>query len=418
MINTADSQRIRNELEKLSTFNSEKNQPGVTRMLFTEEELQARDYIKELMLHAGMTVEEDAIGNIYGTLAGSEPELAPVWSGSHIDTVKNAGNFDGMAGVIAALEACRMIRETKVSHKRNIQVIVFTSEEPTRFGMGCIGSRAMAGRLSLEDTKTVYDDDGISLYEELERLGYTKKKFDTVRKKTGDVFASVELHIEQAPVLEQLGIPIGIVDGICAPSYIHVCVEGEQKHAGSTPMNVRKDPMTASAEIILQTESLARAYGTTYSVATVGKLEVFPNASNVIPGKVSFTIDIRDVDESTKQEITERICTFMDTVAKMRGVNVRYSVDTDDIPHRSDERISSVVEKICREMNIPCHRMISGAYHDSLLVAEFAPVSMIFVPSEKGISHDPGEYTRIEDIAVGTNVLCNALIELSNKEKL
>ena len=311
-----------------------------------------------------------------------------------------------------------MIKENGISHERNIQVIVFTSEEPTRFGIGCIGSRAMAGKLALEETKTIYDDDGISLYEELERLGYTKKNYDTVIKDRGDVFASVELHIEQAPVLDRLGLPVGIVEGICAPSYIQVCIEGEQKHAGSTPMNARRDPLAAASEIILRLESLARSYGTIYTVATVGKLEVFPNASNVIPGKVTFTIDIRDVEENTKKELTDNICVYMDTISGMRGVSIRYCIETDDIPHRSDKRVSSVLEEVCKEMSVPYQYMISGAYHDSLLVAEFAPVSMIFVPSKNGISHDPKEYTSIEDITIGTNVLCNALINLANRDKL
>lgn len=265
MLPKANEERIRIGLETLATFDSTPDQPGTTRMLFTKEELVARSYVKELMRKTGMTVTEDAIGNIFGTLPGEEPDTAPVWSGSHIDTVINAGKYDGMVGVIGAIEACRIIRDAGKAHRRSITVIVFTSEEPTRFGAGCIGSRAMAGHLDLEGTKALLDDDGVSLYHELDRLGYTKKDFSTVRKHPGDVHSSVELHIEQAPVLEQLGIPIGIVTGICAPTYIHVTLRGEQKHAGSTPMNARRDVVPATAEIILMLESLVRAYGNTHS---------------------------------------------------------------------------------------------------------------------------------------------------------
>ncbi|MDO4960658.1 MAG: M20 family metallo-hydrolase [Eubacteriales bacterium] len=417
---TADGNRILSELEKLKTFDmSGPEQPGTTRMLFTDVEMEAREYVKSLMLEIGMSVDEDAIGNIYGTLRGSDPELAPVWSGSHIDTVINAGMYDGMFGVIGAIESCRYISENDIPHKRSIQVIIYSSEEPTRFGMGCVGSRAMAGELPLEDTKNVFDDNGISLYDELERLGFTKKDYDkTVLKKKGDVFASVEMHIEQAPVLEQKGIPIGIVEGICAPSYIQVCIEGEQKHAGSTPMNVRRDAMTGAAEIILRLESLARSYGNTHTVATVGKLSVFPNASNVIPGKVSFTIDIRDVDESVKTELTEKICSYIDCICTMRGLIGSHEITTDDIPCYSDPAISAVIEETCRENNIPYNRMTSGAYHDSLLISDFVPVAMIFVPSHNGISHDPAEFTELSDLVTGTEVLCGTLIKLSNLDSL
>ena len=242
MLIKADPCRIKTQLETLRTFDSRPDQPGTTRALFTDAEIKARDYVKGLMREVGMTVSEDSIGNIFGTLEGTEPELSPVWSGSHIDTVLNAGMYDGMAGVIGAIEACRMIKESGAEHRRSIKAIVFTSEEPTRFGTGCIGSRAMAGHLSLEETKELKDDDGISLYDELVRLGYDLSAYDNVRKHTGDVFASLEMHIEQAPVLEQLGLPIGVVEGICAPTYIHCCITGEQKHAGSTPCLLYTSP--------------------------------------------------------------------------------------------------------------------------------------------------------------------------------
>ncbi len=416
MLIKANEERIRNGLETLAGFDSSSpEQPGITRMLFTDEELKAREYIKELMQNTGLEVSEDAIGNIFGVLPGTDASAAPVWSGSHIDTVINAGKYDGTAGVIAAIEACRMIRESSAVHKRPITAIVYTSEEPTRFGAGCIGSRAMAGHLTLEETKQLTDDNGISLYHELERLGYTGKNFSAVRKAPGDVYASVELHIEQASVLEQLDLPIGIVTGICAPTYIHVTLQGEQKHAGSTPMNVRRDVVPAAAEIILKLESLARSYGNTHTVATVGKINVFPNASNVIAGEVSFTIDIRDIDEAVKTEITDSICRYIDTVAELRHLTAVHSVDTDDLPHLCDARLIKLLEECCGELKLPCHEMTSGAYHDSLLIAEFAPMAMIFVPSRGGISHDPAEYTSIEQIAAGVDVLAAALLRLANE---
>lgn len=418
MLIKADPCRIKTQLETLRTFDSRPDQPGTTRALFTDAEIKARDYVKGLMREVGLTVSEDSIGNIFGTLEGTEPELSPVWSGSHIDTVLNAGMYDGMAGVIGAIEACRMIKESGAEHRRSIKAIVFTSEEPTRFGTGCIGSRAMAGHLSLEETKELKDDDGISLYDELVRLGYDLSAYDNVRKHTGDVFASLEMHIEQAPVLEQLGLPIGIVEGICAPTYIHCCITGEQKHAGSTPMNARKDPVCAAAQVAIELERLARSYGRTNTVATIGKMNVFPNASNVIAGNVTFTIDIRDIDQEIKDTITKEICEYMDYLSSSRGIKAEYSVTTNDLPRRSSPKMTELLETTCKELDIPYNKMVSGAYHDSLLVAEFAPMAMIFVPSKGGISHDPSEYTSIEDIALGTDVLANSLLKLANMSKI
>ena len=416
MLQSCSATRLGEQLETLATFNGKPQEPGVTRILFTPEEMEARNYVKGLMEQAGMTVTEDAIGNIYGRVAGQDPTLAPVWSGSHIDTVLQAGRYDGTAGVVAAIEACRCIKASRVPHRRSITALVFTSEEPTRFGTGCIGSRAMAGHLSLEETKDLRDDQGVTLYSELERLGYTQKPYDAVRKYPGDVYAGVELHIEQAPVLDRAGIPIGLVEGICAPTYIHVTFTGVQGHAGATPMCDRKDVMPAAAAVILELENLARAYGNTHTVATVGKLNAVPNASNVIAGKVSFTIDIRDIHEDTKREITRRICQYIDTVADLRGLEAHYSVDTDDLPCECNPAMLDLMQQVCADLKIPCRRMTSGAYHDALLVASFAPVAMLFVPSKDGISHDPAEYTAIEDIARGADVLANTLLALANRE--
>lgn len=414
MLVKANKNRIYNNLNTLKTFNSCPEQEGITRPLFTEAEIGARNYVKDLMKQAGLLVEEDAIGNIYGTLAGSSPELAPVWSGSHIDTVRNGGMYDGMVGVIGAIEACRTIKENGISHQRNIVAMVFTSEEPTRFGIGCIGSRALAGHLSLEETKKLVDEQGVSLYQELMRLGYGEKFGSGMVKEKGSVFAGVELHIEQAPVLEQLHCPIGIVEAICAPTYINVALEGQQEHAGSTPMNARHDAMAGACEIVLKIESLARSYGNNHTVATVGRMLPFPNSSNVIVGKVEFSIDIRDISQETKTDLTKKICAYIDTVAMARDLQADYCITADDVPQASDPEIMELIEQCCIKRGISPNRMISGAYHDSLFVAEFAPMGMIFVPSRNGISHDPAEYTDLEDIVLGTEVLTDTLLALSN----
>ena len=416
---SADAARVAGNIETIATYNSLPNEPGVTRQLFTEPEVGARNYFKSLLTEAGMEVREDAIGNIYGTLPGTDRSLAPVWSGSHIDTVHNGGCFDGVVGIVGALEACRMIRENNLPHQRDITVLVYSSEENGRFGMGCVGSRAMGGHLALEETKALKDDDGVTLYEELERLGYTKMDYaGTVLKRTGDAFASVELHIEQAPLLERHGLSVGIVTAICAPSYISVSIRGQQEHAGSTPMKSRRDAMVGAALVIAELESIARSYGNDHTVATVGKLAVYPNSSNVIPGRVDFTIDIRDIDEDVKTAVTEKICSYIDTVCAIRGLAAEHVVTTDDLPCHCDAAITETIAEAVRGRNLPEFRMTSGAYHDSLLISEFVPIGMIFVPSRNGISHDPSEFTENADIVAGINVLADALLALSNRDSL
>ena len=409
----SDKGRLSEQLETLAEYNGDLSSPGITRVHFSDEDLGAREYIKSLMSDAGLDVTEDPIGNIYGTLPGTDFSLEPVWTGSHTDTVLNAGKYDGTVGVIGAIEACRNILDSGAPHKRDITVIAFTSEEPTRFGAGCIGSRAMAGRLSLEDTKKLTDKEGKSLYEVLLSLDYPLSDFGAVVRKPGDIFAFVELHIEQASTLEALGLPIAVVTGICAPTDIRITLTGQQKHAGSTKMDIRRDPVCAAAEIILKLEHLARAYKNDHTVATVGKINTFPNASNVIAGSVSFTIDIRDINMDDKSRIRDEILAFAQNICKERGIGIKYTIISDDVPVHSDERVMTVIEDSCKKLRLPYTKKTSGAYHDALQVSSFAPMAMIFVPSRGGISHDPAEYTSPEEIAVGADVLAQTLLTLS-----
>lgn len=413
-----DAARLNEQLETLAQYNSEPSQPGITRVLFDEQELLARDYIKGLMSEAGLEICEDPIGNIYGTLRGTDFSLAPVWTGSHIDTVLNAGKYDGPLGVLGSIEACRMIREAGIEHKRDITVVVFSSEEPTRFGSGCLGSRAMAGRLSLEETKKLVDDDGKSLYSILEELKYPLDEYDAVLKKEGDVFAYVELHIEQAGILEEKGLPIAAVTGICAPTDIHMTLKGQQKHAGSTTMDIRRDPVCAMAEIISELERLARSYKNDHTVATIGKIDVFPNASNVIAGSVSFSIDIRDIHMDDKSAIRDGILSFAERICAERGISMEYELLADDEPALCDRRVIAHIERSCEKLGLGYLEKSSGAYHDALHVAAFAPMGMIFVPSKDGISHDPAEYTSPEENAAGVDVLTETLITLACSDEL
>lgn len=410
----ANIEKIRDFIEGINQFNTTPALgAGTTRILFTKEEIKARDYTKALMEKVGLTIEEDAIGNIFGTLEGTKPKLPVVWSGSHIDTVYNAGKFDGMAGVISAIEALRMIKEAGLEHKRSIKALVFTSEEPTRFGLCCLGSRAMAGELVKNDLESIIDSEGHSLGETLASLGYNLDEFDKIIKSKEEVYASIELHIEQGAVLERLGVPIGIVETICAPTNLEVKIKGVQEHAGSTPMPIRCDALVATAEVILAVEELAKDTTSKNTVGTVGRLLVYPNASNAIPGEVTFTIDIRDSVMENKDIILEKIKKLFRELEVARGVTITYELVNHDIPRGCDAGINTILEQVCLEKSVKYNKMVSGAYHDSIFVALFAPTSMIFVPSKAGLSHNPAEHTDYEDIKIGTDILAESLYRLA-----
>lgn len=413
----ADVQRIEKEIRELNRFNSTPEY-GTTRVLFTEPEVRGREYIVQLMKDAGLDVSFDGAGNIFGTLAGSEKNLAPVWTGSHCDTVLNAGMFDGMAGVIGGIEALRLIKESGAPHRRSITVVMFTSEEPTRFGLSCLGSRALAGRLDEEGTKKLSDENNVTLWEELDRLGYLKYGFDKVKKKPGDVFACVEMHIEQSSSLEKCGRTIGIVKTICAPANYEIEITGTQSHAGGTPMDSRSDAFCACCELSLEAEKLAKESSGEYVTATVGRVTVVPGAVNVIPGYVRMSLDVRYTDTESLNRLMDGIKAKISQVEKERGVSVKITELNSDTPAQCNEKIMECIRNACEGYGYSEKTCISGAYHDSLMVSDFAPVSMIFVPSRGGISHSPEEWTDFEDIAKGANVLAQTLLEVSDIDSL
>lgn len=411
----SDVKRIENGLRTLNDFNSTP-EFGTTRILFTEPELKSREYVKGIMREAGLEVSEDSIGNVFGCLEGNDSTLAPVWTGSHIDTVLNAGMFDGMAGVIGGIEALRIIKESGISHKRDICAIIYTSEEPTRFELSCLGSRAMSGELSIEDTKNVHDKDGNTLYEVLEALGYNLSEFDKIKRSKGDVFAAVEMHIEQSSRLEKDKKQLGIVKAICAPSNYDITVKGVQSHAGGTSMEDRHDAYMAACDIALRIEKLARENkASEYTTATIGRVTTIPGSVNVIPGECRFSVDIRDTDSDSKKQLMEKLISQFPEIERERGVKIDIVTYNEDIPVKCNKEIMDIIEKHMKKYGMEYEYLLSGPYHDSLFVGHFAPVAMIFVPSKNGISHSPEEWTDFEDIAAGTDILAETLLELSNK---
>ncbi len=411
----ADAKRIETHLRRLNEYNSTP-EFGTTRVLFTEPELEGRSYIIGLMKELGLEVTQDNIGNIFGVLKGTDSALAPVWTGSHCDTVLNAGMFDGMAGVIGGIEALRQIKESGLEHKRDIAVVMYTSEEPTRFGLSCLGSRALCGKLTAKDAKELFDKDGKTLWQVLKDLGCDADNIGQVQKKKGDVFAAVELHIEQSSSLEKAGKTIGAVKTICAPANYEITIKGVQSHAGGTSMADRRDAFTAGCALALELERLARQSSAEYVTATVGRVNVVPGAVNVIPGEVQMSVDIRYTDIEALDEIMYSINEAIARTEKERGVSVTVNCLNRDIPAHCDKGIISSIKANCERYGYSYKDCISGAYHDSLMVNAFAPVAMIFVPSRNGISHSPEEWTDFEDIAKGTNILAEVLLETANGE--
>src|SRR5258708_5129957 len=298
-------ERITEELETLGRISAEPT-PAVTRVVFTEADLRGREFVKRLCNEAGLIVREDPVGNTFARWVGKDQTLAPVATGSHIDAIPNAGRYDGTVGVLGGLEAIRALMRSGFLPRRSIELLIFTSEEPTRFGIGCLGSRLLAGLLDASSDERLKDHDGKSLGEVRAAAGFVGP-LSAVRLPSGYYSAFIELHIEQGPLLERRQVPVGVVTAIAAPAGLKIWIEGEGGHAGAVLMPDRRDAFLAAAEIALAVESLARSTGAEDTVGTVGVCEVFPGAVNSIPSRVLIEVDIRDIDQTRRDSVLEKI---------------------------------------------------------------------------------------------------------------
>ena len=392
---------------------SEAEPPVVTRVVFSEADLHARAYVKRLCIHAGLTVHEDAVGNTFARWAGSDPGLAPVGTGSHIDAIPNAGMYDGCVGVLGGLEAIRVLQKLGFKPRRSIELVIFTAEEPTRFGIGCLGSRLMAGVLTAAQALALRDKEGHGLDELRARAGFTGS-LASVALTTGRFHQFVELHIEQGPLLEQDGIDIGLVTHIAAPASVRIMLEGEGGHAGGKLMPGRKDALTAAAELILALEAAAKSSGAIDTVATVGVCDVFPGAVNSIPSRVRLETDIRDTDGTRRDRVLAVLQATCNQVALRRGVAISAEMVNADPPATCDPAIVTAMEEAAKAAGKTCKRMVSRAYHDTLFMARIAPVAMLFIPCRGGVSHRPDEYASPEWIGSGIHVLARTLATLAS----
>jgi N-carbamoyl-L-amino-acid hydrolase len=406
-----DAGALQREIDELALITSA-TPPAVTRVLFSCEDLKARAWLREKFSAAGLAVREDAVGNIFAQWPGTEPTLPAVATGSHTDAIPSAGKFDGVVGVLGALEAVRTLQREGFRPRRSIEIIMFTAEEPTRFGLGCLGSRLLAGALKPETAAALRDTEGRSLDELREHAGCAGS-LDSVRLREGCYGAFLELHIEQGPLLERDGIDIGAVEKIAAPAAFRVRIEGEGGHAGAVLMPVRRDASLAASELALAVERAALGSGSPDTVGTVGTWRVEPGAINSVPSRALLEIDLRDTSLTTRDCAEAAIRYAADEIASRRRVSIAIEVINSDAPATCDPLLVDTISDSVVATGCSVRRMISRAYHDSLFMARICPTAMIFIPCRNGWSHRPDEFSSTDAIAKGVAVLAASLRSLA-----
>ena len=410
-VTAVDGDRVWRELDELAQF-SEVPAPAVTRIVFSDADRRARHYVKALCREAGLDIREDPVGNTFARWAGTDATLSPVASGSHIDAIPNAGRFDGTVGVLGAIEAVRALRRSGFRPRRPIDLVLFTSEEPTRFGVGCLGSRLLSGSMEPDAADTLTDRDGRTLADVRSAAGFTGPLSSVAR--AGEAYAAfVELHIEQGPILEARGLDIGIVTAIAAPASLRVHIEGEGGHAGAVLMPERRDAFLAGAEVALAVEAAARATGASDTVGTVGMCEVFPGAINSVPSRTMLGVDVRDIEGGRRDAVLAAIRQACADIAARRRVAIVLETINADAPCQCAPAVIAAITAAAAARGLGAAALISRAYHDALFMSRIAPTGMIFIPCRGGVSHRPDEYASPEAIAHGVGVLADTLAVLA-----
>jgi N-carbamoyl-L-amino-acid hydrolase len=406
-----NSERLLNRLQELGLTGLDRNNKR-TRLAASEADKAGRDLLVTWMKEAGLEVEIDRIGNIFGIWYGTENRNeAPILLGSHIDTVINAGMYDGCYGVLSGLEVINTLQEKGFIPTRPIAVGAFTNEEGVRYQPDMMGSLVYACGLSVDDALNSVGTDGTILGKELERIGYAGTKEPGFLKP----HAYIELHIEQGPILDKVGIPIGAVENLQGISWQRITIEGVANHAGTTPTDMRRDAGLAAARVITYLRDRVNA-SNGQTVATVGTISFKPNAVNVVPSLARFTVDLRDPNEQRLKEEEQALANYLKELAASEEVSITSEQLVRFQPVTFDETIVKLIEQVAGKHGLPSKRMTSGAGHDAQMMARICPTAMIFVPSFDGISHNPKEYTEDTDLVAGTNVLLEVVSNLAGKQ--
>ncbi|MEG6586527.1 Zn-dependent hydrolase [Dendrosporobacter sp. 1207_IL3150] len=401
---------IVDEIDKIATIGQDGH--GVTRLAFSPDDIAAREYVVNLMRENGLTVRIDEIGNVIGRLEGTDPQAAAVVTGSHLDTVPQAGKFDGVVGVIGGIAALRELQSRgPLTHP--VEIIVFAGEESSRFGVATIGSRVMAGLNNIHSLRKLKDQNGISLSQLLNDQGFDINNISKAVRSNSDIKAFIELHIEQGAVLDQDSNKIGVVEAVAAPARCKIIVEGTAAHSGTTPMDDRQDALVSAAMIIVAINEIALERSARGIVGTVGAMKVHPGAINVVPGLVEMWVDIRGVDHQSIVECLQEIKDAVSEITERQNTAVSIEMLSSERPVSMDRDIIKLVSDICREKGIRYRRMNSGAGHDAMNIAKITKAGLIFIPCKNGISHNPDEFASAEDIQIGVEVLVETLYQLA-----
>ena len=385
---------------------------GINRLAFTDADWEGRQYIIDRMTDAGLDVEIDEFGNVVGYKVGTNPDLPVVMVGSHTDSVPNGGNYDGVVGVLSAIEVVRSIIDDGFEYDHTIAVVDFMCEESSRFGAATLGSKAMRGKLTLNDLHRLVDKQGVSLYDSLKERKLHPDAIESMAYNR-PVKAFIEMHIEQGKVLEHEQKQIGIVSGIAAPERFYVTIRGNADHSGATPMNLRHDALCGASKIILGIEEIASMQEEPPVVGTVGVVEVTPGAMNVIPGAVKLGVDIRSISKVARDSVVFLIKELIDVIAEKRGLSYTIEPIAQDHPVAMHPAMIREIEETVKSVGVDYMTMQSGAGHDAMHWADVVPTGMIFIPCREGISHNPAEFAAMNDIVVGAEVLENVIKNIS-----
>jgi allantoate deiminase len=406
---TINTERIRRDIENINAFNATPGK-GITRLTFSEAYLGAFAYVIEQLNQIGAVISICPAGNLRARIPGSEHNAPAVMMGSHLDSVTQGGPFDGVVGIVTALEAARNIVEDRVANQRPVDVVIFAEEEGSRFGRGLLGSSIWTGKMVPEQLNLIADANGVTYSEAMAQAGL--KVDDNRTLHPAGLKAMLEVHIEQGAVLEKGGHRIGVVEAIAGIRQLNITIKGRANHAGTTPMPDRLDALQAAARIIVAVDKIAAGSGPE-TVATVGRISCEPAQVNVIPGLARFSIDVRDANKNKLEAAVTAICRAVEKICAERGLTFEIAQLSEAEPVVLDNRIINLLAEKARQKNVTPLPMISGAGHDTALVAQLTPAGMIFVPSRDGLSHCPQEFSRLEDIALGCGILLAAVVELA-----